>query len=345
MKGIAHFASGLVAASFVPGVAQAAANGSLLIALGGLCAMLPDWMDFKFARFLEKRDAEIAPDPIHPNPQAMANLIAEQLRLAQTSPRVVQLHPTRRSVLDWLLYSVRFDVARGDVVVTMNDEEARAHACPLDYTYDGALEVIELGGPSLKFSVKPPPPTPPRPSDGTERERGVGAPSPVLTGEGRGGGLPVRIEFLPWHRAWSHSLLLALALGLVCGGLMGMTAGVVAGLGFAVHVLEDQLGYMGSNLFWPLTRNRSNGLGLLHSGDTIPNMVTVWLSLTLLLLNLDRARDIPLLPFGPYLGFVVVLPVALLVGVYARGKWQKHVAHLQSEQQRDVYAESQEVQV
>ena len=324
MKGIAHFASGLVAASFVPGVAQASANGSLLIALGGLCAMLPDWLDFKFARFLEKRDAEVAPDPIQPNPQVLADLIAEQLRLAQTNPRVVQLHPTRRSVLDWLLYSVRFDVAHGDVVVTLNDEEARAHACPLDYTYDGALDVSELGGPSLRFSAQPPP-----------------RPSSVRMGEG----VPVRIEFLPWHRAWSHSLILALALGLVCGGLMGWMAGIVAALGYAVHVLEDQLGYMGSNLFWPLTRSRSNGLGLLHSGDTIPNMVTVWLSLTLLLLNLDRARDIPLLPFGPYLGFVVLLPVLILVGIYARGKWQKHIAHLQSEQQRDVYAESQEVQV
>jgi LexA-binding, inner membrane-associated putative hydrolase len=325
MKGIAHFASGLVAASFVPGVAEASANGSLLIALGGACAMLPDWLDFKFARFLEKRDAEIAPDPINPNPQVMADTIAEQLRLAQTSPRVVQLHPTRRGAIDWLLYSVRFDVAHGDVVVTMNGEVARAHACPLDYTYDGALDVIELGGPSLKFSARPPTPNP----------------SPVGTGEGK----PVRIEFLPWHRTWSHSLILALLAGIVCGLLMGLTAGIVAALGYAVHVLEDQLGFMGSNLLWPFTHRRSNGLGLLHSGDTIPNMVTVWLSLTLLLLNLDRARDIPLLPFGPYAGFVVLLPTVLLVGIYARGKWQKHITHLQSERQRDVYAESQEVQV
>jgi membrane-bound metal-dependent hydrolase YbcI (DUF457 family) len=327
VKGIAHFASGLVAASFVSGVAEAAANGSLLIALGGACAMLPDWLDFKFARFLEKRDAEVAPDPITPNPQVMADAIAEQLRLAQTHPRILQLHPTRRGIIDWLLYSVRFDVTRGDVVVTMNGVEARSHACPLDYTYDGALDVIELGGPSLKFSARPSSPTPP-----SGREAG-------------GEGPPVRIEFLPWHRTWSHSLVLAALAGVVCGLWMGWTAGVVAALGYAVHVLEDQLGFMGSNLFWPFTRSRSDGLGLLHSGDTIPNMVTVWLSITLLLLNLDRARDIPLLPFGPYVGFVVVLPTLLLVGMYARGKWQKHIAHLQAERQRDVYAESQEVQV
>ncbi len=342
MKGIAHFASGLVAASFVPGVAEASANGSLLIALGGACAMLPDWLDFKFARFLEKRDAEIAPDPINPNPQVMADTIAEQLRLAQTSPRVVQLHPTRRGAIDWLLYSVRFDVAHGDVVVTMNGIEARAHACPLDYTYDGALDVIELGGPSLKFSARPPPQPSPVNQNLRGRERTL--PSPDGRGAGGEGGL-VRIEFLPWHRTWSHSLVLALLVGVACGLLMGWTAGIVAALGYAVHVLEDQLGFMGSNLLWPFTRRRSDGLGLLHSGDTIPNMVTVWLSLTFILLNLDRARDIPLLPFGPYVGFVVLLPTLLLVGIYARGKWQKHIAHLQSERQRDVYAESQEVQV
>jgi len=325
MKGIAHFATGLVAASFVPGVAEQAALGSLLIALGGATAMLPDWLDFKFARFLERRDADIAPDETHPSAQALAEALAAQLQLAQRGPRVVQLHPTQRSTIDWVLYAVRFDVAQGDVVVTLNGDTGRAHAGPLDYTYDGNLDIIELGGPSLRFA-------------------------PV----GSGANMKIRIEFLPWHRTWSHSLVLALCVGLVCGWLMGLTAGIVAGLGFAVHVLEDQLGYMGSNLLWPFTRGRSEGLHLLHSGDTIPNLVTVWLSLTLLLLNLDRARAIPLLPLGPYLGFVVILPVVALIGIYARRKWRRHTVHLRSEPgngiardaiARDLIAEIDEAQV
>lgn len=330
MKGIAHFATGLVAASFVPGVAEQAALGSLLIALGGASAMLPDWLDFKFARFLERRDAEVAPDADSPSAQALAEAIAAQLQLAQHRARTVQLHPTRRGAIDWVLYAVRFDVAHGDVVVTLNGETGRAHACALDYTYDGNLDIIELGGPSLRFA-------------------------PV----GVGDAMKVRIEFLPWHRTWSHSLVLALLLGLACGWLIGLTAGIVAGLGFAVHVLEDQLGYMGSNLFWPLTRGRSQGLHLLHSGDTIPNMVTVWLALTVLLLNLDRARAIPLLPLGPYLSFVVILPALVLIGIYARRKWSRHIVHLRSEQgdsighdsiardsiARDLLAEIDEAQV
>ena len=108
MKGIAHFASGLCVASFVPGVTQAAANGDLSIALGGACAMLPDFLDFRFARFLEKPDAEIVPDLKHPDPQILADAVAAQLRAVAKDgrPRIVHLHPVRRSLIDWTLYIV-----------------------------------------------------------------------------------------------------------------------------------------------------------------------------------------------------------------------------------------------
>lgn len=69
MKGIAHFASGLCVASFVPGVVEDAAQGGLLIALGGACAMLPDLLDFRFAKFLARRDADILPDRDQPTPR------------------------------------------------------------------------------------------------------------------------------------------------------------------------------------------------------------------------------------------------------------------------------------
>lgn len=312
MKGIAHFASGLCVASFVPGVAEDAANGSLLIALGGACAMLPDLFDFRFAKYLERRDADIVPDLQNPDPQAIASAIAREFSLVtQDHPRIVQLHPLRRGVVDWVTYVVQFDTSKGDVVVTMNDVEAREHVGRLDYQYDGPLEVGELGGPSLRLS------------------------------KGRSG---LQIEFLPWHRQWSHSLVLALALGLLAGALLGPTAGLVAGLGYAVHVLEDQLGYLGSNLFWPLTQRRFDGLKLIHSGDAIPNMMTVWVSLTLLLLNLDRARETPLIAVGPYLALVVALPSLALIAIYARRKWRSYTASLDAERNRDAIAESEEVQ-
>jgi membrane-bound metal-dependent hydrolase YbcI (DUF457 family) len=120
--------------------------------------------------------------------------------------------------------------------------------------------------------------------------------------------------------------VLAFALGLLLAAALGPLAGVVGGLGYAVHVLEDQLGYLGSNLFWPFTRRRFAGLRLMHAGDAIPNLVTVWLALGLLLLNLDRARDVPLIAVGPFLGLGVLLPAAALAVVYARRKWSRALA-------------------
>lgn len=310
MKGIAHFASGLCVASFVPGVVEDAAQGGLLIALGGACAMLPDTFDFRFAKFVERRDADIIPDRENPDPQVLAEALAHEFALVTPNhPRIVQLHPLRRGVVDWVLYTLRFDVEAGDVVITMNEVERRAHVGNLDYQYDGALEIIELGGPSLKLS------------------------------QGASG---YQIEFLPWHRQWSHSLVLALALGILLGVLISPVAGLVGGLGYAIHVLEDQLGYMGSNLFWPFTRRRLDGMRLVHSGDAMPNMVTVWLSLTLLLLNLDRASETPLIAVGPFLAFAVALPSLALLFVYARRKWRGYTASLQAERSRDVIAEGED---
>ncbi len=315
MKNIAHFASGLALASFVPGVMEDAQRGSLLIALGGLCAMLPDTVDFKFVRYLERADADIAPDASQPDPQKLADDIAMQMWLAASHnrPRTVHMHPARLSSADWVLYSIRFDVTAGDVIVVMDRDGATgvAHVGPLEYTYDGDLHIEELGGPSLRFSASP-------------------------------GG--TRVEFLPWHRVWTHSLLLALALGLLLGWLIEPRAGIVAALGYTVHVLEDQLGYMGSALLAPVFRARSSGVGLLHSGDAIPNVVTVWLSLSLLLLNMDRVRTMPLISVGPYLAFVVVFPCAILAAVYARRRWKVHLAHAEAERQRDLVAEAQEYQ-
>ncbi|MCL4506524.1 MAG: metal-dependent hydrolase [Chloroflexi bacterium] len=315
MKNIAHFATGLALASFVPGVMEDAGRGSLLIALGGLCAMLPDTLDFRFVRYLERPDANIAPDPAQPDPQQIADGIAMQMWLAASGkrPRIVHLRPARFSVTEWVLYTVRFDTAAGDVTVVMDRDgaSASAHVGRMDYTYEGDLHVEELGGPSLRFSD---------------------------TGNG------IQIEFLPWHRVWTHSLLIALALGLLLGWLIEPRAGLVAGLGYAGHVLEDQLGYMGSALFAPLLRKRGSGLGLLHSGDAIPNIVTVWLSLSLLLLNMDRARVAPSISVGPYLAFGVLLPSVVMLGIYARRRWKTHLAHVEAERQRDIVAEAQEYQ-
>jgi membrane-bound metal-dependent hydrolase YbcI (DUF457 family) len=326
MKNIAHFASGLVVASFVPGVMDQAAQGALLIALGGACAMLPDLLDFRLMRYLQRRDATIAPDQAQPDPQQIADAIAAQMRQAaqEGRTRVAQLYPARKSAAEWVCYTVSFDVAHGEVCVTMDEDEAQARAQvgPLEDPYASPLRVDELGGPMLAFHPLPQAP---------------GRDVPLAC---KAGG--VRVDFLPWHRQWTHSLTAALGLGLLLGGLIDPLVGVVAGLGYAAHVLVDEGGHMGVNLFAPFTRRRSMGLKLYHSGDWIPNLLLVWVSLALVLLNMDHARAMPLVAVGPYLAFVVALPVVTLSALYVWRAWQCHVAQVEPADQRDLLAEADE---
>ena len=53
MKGIAHFVTGVALATFFPEVVQAGAQGSLPM-LGGIAGILPDTLDFKFARYFDR---------------------------------------------------------------------------------------------------------------------------------------------------------------------------------------------------------------------------------------------------------------------------------------------------
>ena len=51
MKGISHFITGVAIATFFPEVVRAGGVGSLLPMLGGIGGILPDTIDFKFARY------------------------------------------------------------------------------------------------------------------------------------------------------------------------------------------------------------------------------------------------------------------------------------------------------
>ena len=334
MKGIAHFLAGVAAATFVPGVVASAAQGSFLIVLGGLFGLLPDTLDFKFARYFEHAEA-IDPDPAHFDAQAVADQIAALIdRAAATQQPVrVQLHTIKLGPDRWRQYTVRFDAARREIAVRAGPivntsqmpigqeslapfKTAKVNA-KLNYTYDGDLNVDIFSGPSFAFVPK------------------------------TGG---VEVQFLPWHRAWSHSLTLAALLGLIVGLISGsLQAGLVTAFGMAAHILEDQLGYLGSNLFWPLTKERTSGLKLIHSGDAIPNFLAVWIALQLIFFNLDRfsapvQNRAPLLEPVSFFLLTVVLPCVALLGLYAFGKRQSRMP-IDDAQQADLIAETQETEV
>jgi len=329
MKGIAHFLSGIAAASFIPTAVQQSAQGAWLLALAGVCALLPDTLDFKFGRFLERPDDAIDPGP-QPDAQSIADRIAAAADAAfQTGrPRTVQLRTVKLGADAWQQYAVRFDTSRDEIAVrigpvvttsqvpvgaTSVHADARAKtSAPMNYTYDAEVKIDIFSGPSFRFERK---------------------------------GDAIAITFLPWHRAWSHSLTVAIGLGVIVGLLWGRLAGVVVALGYAVHVLEDQLGAMGSNLLWPLTRIRAPGLNLIRSGDAIPNFLTVWTACALTLFNLDRFADVPRLPTAPYLLGVVALPIVALVPTYVAGRRREKPRPVETLRQADLVAETLETEV
>jgi membrane-bound metal-dependent hydrolase YbcI (DUF457 family) len=312
MKGIAHFAVGVATATFFPEVVHAAAQ-SLAFGpvLGGIAGLLPDTLDFKFLRYFERPDVIV--DPAHtvdaegvPDPGAMAAQIAAALQKVYGSgePLRIQLHSLKLGSDLWQRWSVALDPERGQVTVTIGPavttgqvpvraaKPAVAHApvlIPLRYKYQDEILVDIFRGPSLAFQ---------RAEDAVE------------------------VVFLPWHRAWTHSLLAVLLAGML-GTLLAPIYGLVMALAVAAHIVVDQLGHLGSGLLFPLTRRRVPGLGLFHSGEPLPNFLTVWLSCAVILLNLDRFSAAPAIPMVPYVLAAIVPPclglVALSLGLGASG--------------------------
>ncbi len=306
MKGIAHFITGVAVATFFPEIVyDAAQNLSFGPLLGGLAGLLPDTLDFKFVRYFERLDDEIDPAKLttedgQPDPQAIADRIAAAMNRAyESGERIrIHLHTLKLGADLWRRYSVTFDLEEDQVVVRVGPAvttgqvayegseipgltagRARVKA-PIRHTYDAETTIDIFSGPSLAF------------------ERAGDA---------------VEVTFLPWHRAWTHSLGMVLFLG-VLGFLIGPAYGLAMALAALAHVLEDQLGFMGSNLLFPLTRKRRMGLRLIRSGDAVPNFLTVWTSVALILLNLDRFSATPTIPIVPYLLTVVAAPALLFLG-------------------------------
>ncbi len=287
MKGIAHFVSGVALASCLPGAMGAAQGGNpLYFVLGGAFGILPDTLDFKFYRFFYRHDRTITPDPRNPDPQAIADQIAEAVAAALQAPDMLclKINTLRLAADRWQRFTIRFDAQRQGVEVELGSEVSTGQvpmagtfpepaskgwkelAAPIVETYESVITVDILDGPSLGFEKN---------SDGA-----------------------VEISFLPWHRGWTHSLVLAGAFGAVAAVVAGWQAAVVVAGAYALHILEDQLGLMGSNLFAPFTKRRTKGLCWMRSGDALPNFGTVWFCCLLIFWNAYRVLPDPPFQFS-----------------------------------------------
>jgi hypothetical protein len=102
----------------------------------------------------------------------------------------------------------------------------------------------------------------------------------------------VTVRFIPWHREWSHSIAFGILFGLLGWLALGRLYGFIITLAFLAHILLDQMGVMGSNLFYPFRRARKPGYKLAHSGAVLPNLAAVWLSCLVIFWNLYMQADV-----------------------------------------------------
>lgn len=329
MKGISHFVTGVALATFFSEVVRQAELGGLLPMLGGIGGLLPDTIDFKIARYWEKFDVSIDPG-LEPDADAIADALVEAMQKAYQEgvDQNVIAHTIRLGVDLWREYSICFYPEKGEIAVKVGplvntgqvpyagtspdgvQEARRQVGMPMVHTYSEQYKVNIFTGPTFRFA--------------REDDKLV-------------------VHFLDWHHRWTHSLLLAMLVGMTMGAFVGAITGdwnlarwggLVTWLGFSGHILEDQLGHMGSNLFWPLTKKRIPGLGLIHAGDALPNFLTVWTSLSLILFNLDRFAATARLPKVGYLLTVIGMPWVLGVGIVLLSKFRKDQTHSNPEDLR-----------
>ncbi len=306
MKGFSHFMSGVAVASFGPWAIEAALNGNpIYFILGGACGILPDTLDFKFYRFFYEHDVYVTPDPGNLDPQYVADEIARAVAMAADEKRYIRLKlvSVRLGADFWQQYMVNFDNDNMEVTVkfgpVVNTGQAPVEGTAERYptvgraklkakviqTYDADLKVDIFDGPTVGLAPR---------EDGD-----------------------FDLEFLPWHREWSHALTVGIFLGIlwalitvfIGGWSMAWQGFVTIAACYGIHVIEDQMGHMGSNLFYPFSKNRTPGLHWMHSGDGLPNFLTVWISCILIFWNLYRGQPAMTVHFS----FFHLVMVALVV--------------------------------
>ena len=321
MKGLTHYIVGVaVATFFIDAVQMTLIDKSWIILLGGVFGILPDFMDFRFARYLIVHDYEVTPGHKELNPRVVADTIVKAIdEAAQTGKSVkIKLHSMKVTQDLWRQYSVQFDTDRKEVIakigplVTTGQTEqpdtapkgdkamaVAKYKSDINHTYHLATNIDIWHGNDYEFVPE---------------------------------GDKVRVDFIPWHRKIWHSLTAAFLfapLGLLFYGLdyEGILACIIIIVAFWSHVLADQMGNLGSNLLYPFTKKRSRGLKLTSAADPFSNISFVWGAIAIIIFNfnafnythtfmmwgIDNYHGLNyFIGFGEYFLLIVVIPMALL---------------------------------
>ncbi len=316
MKGITHFMTGIAVATFFgKAVEMAATQKSWILVLGGAFGMLADTLDFKLYTFLSKEEYDIDPDPLHPDTDKMASIIGEAIEKAYDENRMIKIkcHTVRVGADLWRQYVIKFDPEKGEVVVIMNPIVSMSQVpylgtepkenrigryklrVPLIETHGRPTVVDILSGPQIGFK---------------------------RVGEA------VQVEFIPFHRTWTHSFFVgflcaaaaAVIASFAAGWEIGWYYGVVALAAFWAHLISDFSGYMGASFYWPFWKKRTRGLKWFKSQDPHSNfifnysclMVAVWNvnRFTWVDNNIDKGHYIGA-PWYTYFLYTIVIPIGI----------------------------------
>ncbi len=326
MKGLTHFMSGVaVSTFFLPAVAAAAstrlgtpeAASSFILALGGWFGIMPDTLDFKFGRFFVKEDYTLKFDSWDPDPQDMAEQVAEALDHAAETGKYIQMQfdPMRLGSNLWRQYVIKFDGDTNEVIIVINEIVSTSQ---IPFSGTEPEEDKRVGRATLKKAKM------------LEKH---GRPSVVDIMSGPMFGfrqekvddeMYTNVEFLPWHRTWSHSyilgLLLSIPVWLVAWGFdfdHWWLYGIISFLGYAIHITEDLTGHMGGSLIWPFSQTRYDGFCWFKASDPRANFSVDYLSFCIIIFNLDRfSTHVINMPWYSFFFYFFLIPMVIYFGIF-----------------------------
>jgi len=340
MKGITHFMTGVAVSSFFGGAVEMAEyQKSWIMILGGMYGIMADTLDFKFYSFFSREDYVIDPDPLNPDPQGIAEQIGKAIEQAYDEYRLVKIkcHTIRLGADLWRQYVIKFDAEKGEVVVVINPivttsqipylgtepKEKRvgryALRVPLTETHGHPTVVDIMNGPQIGF----------------RRIKGR-----------------VLVEFIPYHRTWTHSFFIGavaasfawLIASRAAGWNIGWYYGVVALAAYWSHLICDLTGYIGASFFWPFWKKRTPGLRWFKANNPDSNFIFNYLCLMVAIFNLNRFTYIdPIRRAGHYIGAsplryflsTCVIPIGiylLLTAVFGEKKKEEKEAEVLAEE-------------
>jgi membrane-bound metal-dependent hydrolase YbcI (DUF457 family) len=238
----------------------------------------------------------------------MAEQIARAVDEAYETGRYikVQLYPMRVGVDLWRQYVVKFDGDANEVVVVINEIVTTSQVSyPGTEPGENRIGRCRVKGKLLEAHGRP-------------------SVVDIMSGPMFGFkkvGEQIEVEFLPWHRTWSHSYVLGFILSSVVGLLaslivgwgLGWLYGLIAFFGFSIHITEDLTGHMGGSLLWPFQKGRTNGLCLCKASNPHANFQVDYACVAVILFNMNRFSPRPFFSLGSWQYFLYVLVIPLVI--------------------------------